>query len=100
MCAGEIFGINIGSLQGKTKHIKSSQIRTVTEDLPVDMLKQHGKVTFEVDIMYVHKFLFMITISRGTHFGTTELIKNEKASNTSIIQVIESYHRWGLKLNI
>ena len=49
------------------------------DDLPEELLKQHKNVTLAVDIMYVNKVIpFIITASHNIHFGTAEMIKNEK----------------------
>jgi len=78
MCAEDIFGTNFCSLQGKATCRKIRQVTTLTEDLPTGMLEQHRNVTIEVDIMYINKIPFVLTVSRGIHFGTAELMKNEK----------------------
>ena len=49
------------------------------DDLPEELLKQHKNVTLAVDIMYVNKVIpFIFTSSHNIHFGTAEMIKNEK----------------------
>jgi len=45
LLAKDIFGMDIGSLLGKTTHRKTKQISTTIIDLPTSMLENHGKVT-------------------------------------------------------
>jgi len=64
------------------------------------MLEQHGNVTLAVDIMYINKIPFVMTTSRAIHFGTAELIKNQKISTIMIAikQVIEAYEARGFRI--
>ena len=61
--AKDIFGTDIGSLEGKTTHKKTNRLHTLLEDLPTGMLGRHGNVTLETNIMYMNQILFLITIS-------------------------------------
>jgi len=38
-------------------------------DLPEGMLEEHGNVTLTMDIMYINKISFIITLSRAIKFG-------------------------------
>jgi len=100
MHAEDIFGANIGSLQGKTVWKKSPRIVTTIHELPADIAQRHGKVTIEADIMYINGIPFVMTTSRHIHFCTAELIKNKKSTTiaTSIKQVIQIYHRRSFKV--
>ena len=91
----DIFGANIGSLQGKKTRKKTSPINTVMEELTTGMLEPHGNVTLEVDVMYINEFPFVMTVSWSLHFGTAELIKNEQATTiaSSIKHRLQIYHR-------
>ena len=99
--ADDIFGTNIGSLQGKTVRKKSKRIITTIHELPTEIIKRHGNVTIEADVMYVNGIPFVVTMSRHIHFCTAELIKNEKSATiaTAIKQVLQIYHRRGFKVN-
>ena len=93
--AEDIFGANIGSLQGKTVRKKSKAIVTTIHELPIEIAERHGIVTLEADIMYINGIPFVVTTSRHIHFCTAELIKNEKSTTiaTAIKQVIQVYYR-------
>jgi len=64
------------------------------------VLERHENVTIEMDNMYINEVPFFVMTSRGIHFGTAELIKNEKATTiaTSIKQVLQMHHRKGFKV--
>ena len=64
------------------------------------MLEEHGNVTLTVDIMYINKIPFIVTLSRAIRFGTIEMIKDERKSTIikSLEQVINAYHGRGFKI--
>jgi len=98
--AEDIFGANVGSLQGKTVRQQSPRIVTTIHELPTEIAQRHGEVTIEADIMYINGIPFVVTTSRHIHFCTAELIKNEKSATiaTAIKQVTQIYHRRGFKV--
>jgi len=93
--AEDIFGANIGALQGKPVRKKSARVVTTIHELPMEIIEHHRSVTLEADIMYINEIPFVITTSKSIHFHTAELIKNEKSATiaTSIKQVIQLYCR-------
>ena len=92
LCAEDILGPNLGSLKGKTTR-KTPEKVTINscDELPDVLLEEHGNVMLAVDIMYINQILFIMKISRAIHFGTAEMIKNEKMTTnmTSLKQIIE-----------
>jgi len=99
--AEEILGPNLGSLKGKMTRTKPLKVTINTyNELPKGMLDKHGNVTLAVDIMYINGIPFVMTTSRAIHFGTAELIKNEKISTIMIAikQVIEAYEARGFQI--
>ena len=73
----DIFGVNIGALQGKTVRKKSTCVVTTIHKLPAEIIKHHSNMTLEADIMYINEIPFVITTSRSIHFCTAELIKKK-----------------------
>ena len=68
-------------------------------ELLMGMIEEHSDVSLEID-MYINKIPFVMTTSWALHFGTAELIKNEKISTIMIAltQVIEAYKARGFHI--
>jgi len=100
--AEDIFGANIGALQGKTVRKKSTRVVTTIHELPMEIIEHHRSVMLEADIMYINEIPFVVTTSKSIHFHTPESIKNEKSATiaTSIKQVIQLYCRQGFTYNV
>ena len=64
------------------------------------MLKEHRNVTLTTDIMYINKIPFIITMLQAIHFGTIEMIKDERKLTIIKLlqQVINTYHGRGFKI--
>jgi len=97
----DILGPNLGSLKGKTvRKTLERVILNSLENMPNELLTEHGNVTIAIDIMYINEIPFMMTTSRAIHFGTAEMIKNE--TNLTIIksiqQIIDTYHGRGFRV--
>jgi len=69
-------------------------ILNTLDNLPSELLDEHGDVTIGIDIKYINKIPFMMTTSWAINFGTAEMIKNETKSTIlkSIQQIIDTYH--------
>ena len=101
ICAEEILGPNLGSFKCKTTRTKPQKVIINTyNELPAEMLEKYGDETLAVDIMYINEIPFVMTMSRAIHFGTAELMKNEKISTIMIAlkQLIEAYKARGFQI--
>jgi len=99
--AEDILVPDLGSLKGKTTRTKPSRVIINTyNELPAEMLEKYGGITLAVDIMYTNVIIFVMTMSWAIHFGTAELIKNEKISTIMIAlkQVIGAYKARGFQI--
>jgi len=91
----------LGSLKGKTTPKTPARVILNTlDDLPDGILEEHANVTPTVDIMYINKIPFIMTLSRAIRFDTIEMIKDERKLTIikSLQQVINSYHERGFKI--
>ena len=78
LAADDIFGPNLGSLKGKTVHRPNPHVSTYVDGIPPDLLNIHGNVTLCIDIMFINKIPFLVTISRDTKFGMVEALDNRQ----------------------
>jgi len=55
-----------------------------------------------IDVMFINKIPFIITISCNIHFGTADIVKDMKNNKliTSINQVIKAYQACGIKIKV
>jgi hypothetical protein len=77
--AEDIFGLNEGSLKGKTVRKQGKAIEIKITDIPLPIMEKYQNVTLAVDIMTINKICFFLSISRNIHFGTGEMIGGMKA---------------------
>lgn len=64
MNAETIYGPDLGSLKGKTTRQRPHTVRVDPVDMPPTMMEEHQEVTICVDIMYVNKIPFLVSLSR------------------------------------
>lgn len=86
-----LFGPNVGSLKGKTTRRAANQVLAVNDNVPRHVMEQDRNVTICIDIMYVNKTLFLVSIARRIKFGTVEALINRKAGN--IMSCVKNIHR-------
>jgi hypothetical protein len=93
----DIFGPNVCTLTGKTVHHGEEHVLLDLTPVPKDILSLYHMVTLCVDIMYVNKLLFLVTISRNIKFAMIELLSNhqEGTVSNSITNVMRLYGLWG-----
>jgi hypothetical protein len=68
--AENIYGTNVGSLKGKTVTRKGLTVAGQITGVPPAIKQKYQNVTLYIDIMFVNKIPFLLTISRRLHFGT------------------------------
>jgi len=89
------------SLKGKmTRKTPERVTLNSLDNLPNELLAEHGNITVMVDIMYINEIPFIMTTSHALHFGMAEMIKNETKSTIikSLQQIIDTYHGRGFKV--
>jgi hypothetical protein len=78
MAAEDIFGPDVGSLKGKTVRRSSPQVTHAHVMLPPEVHERNRSITLGVDIMFVNKLPFFITVSKEMKFGTVNHIDNRR----------------------
>jgi hypothetical protein len=98
--AEDIFGLNLGSLKGKTVRTKNGHVPSLVADVPYHIIKLHKDVTICFDIMFVNKIAFLITVSRSICFGTTERLVSRKADvvGKALVNVLGLYCQRGFRV--
>ncbi len=74
--AEDIFGLDVGSLKGKTVWQLPHKVPTTIIAVPILVLKQHWEVTLSIDVMFVNRAPMFITISHHLRFGMAKFILN------------------------
>jgi hypothetical protein len=71
------------------------------QDVPHTMMEQYRIVTLCIDIMFVNKIVFLVTISRGIKFGTAETLKDRKHPMimSAIKHVVALYSKRGFRVS-
>ena len=98
--AERIFGPNLGALKGKTPKHRSVPIGGKTDGVPPPILKRFQMVVLALDLMFVNKIPFLITVSRGLHFGTVKSLPNHQIPTVgaALSRVIDTYRRHGFRV--
>ena len=101
MAAEDIFGPNLGSLKGKTARRGGEHVAIDRQEVPRMIMERYRDVTLCIDIMYVSKIAFLVTVSRGIKFGTAETLKDRKHPTimTAIKHVVAIYSQRGFRVN-
>jgi hypothetical protein len=68
----DIFGPNLRSLKGKTVNHPSIPVMGKIDGVPMEIKKNYKFMMLAMDIMFVNKIPFLLTISHGLHFGIAE----------------------------
>jgi hypothetical protein len=86
--AKQLFGKNINALKGKTVYWSWSPIAGWINGVPPHVQEWYQYTVLGVDIMFVNKIPFLITISRGLHFGTVETLQNQQV----LLKLLTTYY--------
>ena len=78
VAAEDLFGPDVNSLRGKTVRRGEKHVTSDILPIPRDILSLYRELTLCVDIMYVNKLPFLVTISRAVKFGTIEFLTNRR----------------------
>ena len=100
--AEKIFGMNIGSLKGKTVWQNTDHIKYEHANIPSDIIADCAQVTLCIDIMFVNRIPFLVSISRKLKFGTVELLGSRSALNVmkSVRNIKHVYERRGFTIGV
>jgi hypothetical protein len=68
--------------------------------MPLEIKMKYQSVTLAMDIMFVNKIPFLLTVSHGLHFGTAENLPNRQVQTikAALKTVIALYAHRGFKI--
>jgi hypothetical protein len=92
----DIFDADIGSLKGKQVQLNPDAVHPYVPEMPTYIYERFKAVTVAVDIMYVNKISFFVSISRDIHFCTSEMLDNLKIQTIlrALRHVANIYKTW------
>ncbi len=68
--AHQIFGPDLAGIRGRTVRRPPESVTTDYVQIPRAILKQHQLVTLVVDVMFVNRVPFLVSVARGLNFVT------------------------------
>ena len=95
----DIFGPNLGALQGKTPARRSTVVSGGRDGVPPDILDRHHDLVVSIDIFFINKIPFLLTTSHNLHFGTVEAIPSRQVDTVlkAIKRMLSIYHTRGFR---
>lgn len=78
IAAEDIFGPNLGSLKGKTPRRTPRQLEPGIDPVPEEILSIHQSVTLLIDIFFINKLPFLVTMARDIKFTTIVALTNRQ----------------------
>jgi len=54
------------------------QVDINIQDIPQEIMEKHGYITLAIDVMFINKISFVMTMSCNIHFSTAEIVKGMK----------------------
>jgi hypothetical protein len=99
--AEKIYGLDIAALKGKTTR-KSAQAVVVEDLIPIlkHLINMHKNVTLAIDICFVNKNPFFVTLSRNICFTTSTHLSNQtlKTIFKAFRVVFNYYYKHGFRI--
>ena len=78
--AEKIWGPNIAALKGKTTRSTPEPVKSDLVAIPTEIREIHRIVTLSIDVFFVNKIPFLLTLSRKICFTTVTHLSDQKAA--------------------
>ncbi len=76
MAAFKIWGPSVAALKGKTVWKRPEPVKTDTVLIPKEICELHKEMTLAINIFFMNKIPFFLTLSRVLHFTTVTHLHN------------------------
>ena len=76
--AEKIFGLDVGSIKGKTTREKPAPIVSDFIEIPHELIEAQRNVTLCIDTMKINSLPFLVTVSRKILYRTAEWVTSHK----------------------
>ena len=98
----KIWGPNIAALKGKTTQSTPKHVITVIVKIPVEIRVLHKFITISIDILFVNKIKFFITLSQKICFTTVTHLLNPKTDTIfkAFKGIFKYYYQCGFQLMV
>jgi hypothetical protein len=83
MAAEDIFGLNLGSLKGKTPRSASTPVDETVTAVPPTIMERCREIVLAVELMFINKVPMLVTISRNLKFGTVAISRTKARDRSS-----------------
>ena len=95
-----IWGKSIVALKGKTTRRKPNTVARDSVKIPKDLLKLHKKVFLTVDILFVNKIPFILTLSRKICFTVMNHLVNRMVPQIFVAfkEIYQYYMHCGFRI--
>eukprot|EP00957_Ditylum_brightwellii_P066030 5008365-Ditylum_brightwellii.AAC.2 len=95
MAAEDIWGPDVGCLQGKTAQAPSNHARQITIGISLCIIENHMQVIVVADILIINGMQFFISMSRKLRFITGEFTTHayESTLKKGMIHVVQTYKK-------
>ena len=78
--AEKIYGKDIGSLKVKTVRTKPVPVIRNYIEIPNELITKHENIKSAIDLIFVHKIVFLTSISKNIMYRTAQPLKNKTAT--------------------
>ena len=98
--ANKIYGAEIAALKGKTTRGRPIPVQLDNVYVPPELIDLHKDVTLVIDVMFINKLAFFITMSRNLKFITVQYVRDRKTTTLAegIKSVFEIYMSAGFRV--
>jgi hypothetical protein len=98
--ANRIFSPDLAGVRGRTVQRPPESVTTNYVQIPGALLEQHQRVTLAVDVMFVNRVPFLVSVARGLNLVTAEHMPTRTAKQLAagIVRVMDLYSRGGFQV--